>query len=201
MQLTMQFDAEKLKKLIIFIAIGKQIIYVRLILGEGIEYIIRDIFYYFINSHSFHTSKSTHILRVRRFFEFYKKCYFFENFKTVKTTHTSDSDKIGILGTGRESNSKIKNGMQVSCVKHTGCMMAKKMTIDRRRLGLRVSTGIPGYGLRTEMIREFFPFPSWKRFRKFPECCSGILFWKIPVYGTIFTEFSGKRFRKTLKTS
>ncbi len=126
MQLTMQFDAEKLKKLIIFIAIGKQIIYVRLILGEGIEYIIRDIFYYFINSHSFHTSKSTHILRVRRFFEFYKKCYFFENFKTVKTTHTSDSDKIGILGTGRESNSKIKNGMQVSCVKHTGCMMAKK---------------------------------------------------------------------------
>ena len=30
----------------------------------------------------------------------------------------------------------------------------------------RVSTGIPGYGLRTEMIRKFFPFPLWKRFRK-----------------------------------
>jgi len=24
---------------------------------------------------------------------------------------------------------------------------------------IRVSTGIPGYGLRTEMIRNFFPFP------------------------------------------
>jgi len=33
-------------------------------------------------------------------------------------------------------------------------------------LGIRVSTGIPGYGLRTEMIRKFFPFPLWKRFRK-----------------------------------
>ena len=33
-------------------------------------------------------------------------------------------------------------------------------------LGCRVSTGIPGYGLRTEMIRKFFPFPLWKRFRK-----------------------------------
>ena len=31
---------------------------------------------------------------------------------------------------------------------------------------LRVSIGIPGYGLRTEMIRKFFPFPLWKRFRK-----------------------------------
>ena len=30
----------------------------------------------------------------------------------------------------------------------------------------RVSTGIPGYGLRTEMIRKFFPFPLWKRFWK-----------------------------------
>jgi len=30
----------------------------------------------------------------------------------------------------------------------------------------RVSTGIPGYGLRTEMIRKFFPFTLWKRFRK-----------------------------------
>ena len=55
------------------------------------------------------------------------------------------------------------------------------------RLFDRVSTGIPGYGLRTEMIRKFFPFPLWKRFRKtgiperyfsvkrkFPERCSGI---------------------------
>ena len=39
--------------------------------------------------------------------------------------------------------------------------------------------------------------------RKFPERCSGImegygiLFRKIPVYGTIIPEFSGKRFRKT----
>ena len=30
----------------------------------------------------------------------------------------------------------------------------------------RVSTGIPGYGWHTEMIRKFFPFPLWKRFRK-----------------------------------
>ena len=53
----------------------------------------------------------------------------------------------------------------------------------------RVSTGISGYGLRTEMIRKFFPFPLWKRFRKtgiperffpvkrkFPERCSGITY-------------------------
>ena len=33
-------------------------------------------------------------------------------------------------------------------------------------ISTRVSTGIPGYGLRTEMIRKFFPFPLWKRFRK-----------------------------------
>ena len=30
----------------------------------------------------------------------------------------------------------------------------------------RVSTRIPGYGLRTEMIRKFFPFPLWKSFQK-----------------------------------
>ena len=84
----------------------------------------------------------------------------------------------------------------------------------------RVSTGILGYGLRTEMIRKFFPFPLWKRFRKsgiperflsvnrkFPGRCSGIteryriVFRKIPVYGTIVPEFSGKKFRKTLNTS
>ena len=71
----------------------------------------------------------------------------------------------------------------------------------------RVSTGIPGYGLRTEMIRKFFPFPLWKRFRKseiperffsvnrkFPGRCSGItklygiVFRKIPVYGTIVED-------------
>ena len=43
--------------------------------------------------------------------------------------------------------------------------------------------------------------------QKFPGLCSGIteryviVFLKIPVYGTIVPEFSGKRFRKTLKTS
>jgi len=75
-----------------------------------------------------------------------------------------------------------------------------------------------------EMIRKFFSFPLWKRFwksgiperfperffsvnRKFPGRCSGITerygkeFRKIPVYGTIVPEFSGKRFWKTLKTS
>ena len=31
----------------------------------------------------------------------------------------------------------------------------------------RVSTGIPGYGLCSEMIQNFFPFPLWKRLRKF----------------------------------
>jgi len=58
-------------------------------------------------------------------------------------------------------------------------------------MSIRVSTGIPGYGLRTEMIWKFIPFPLWKRFqktgipeqfpeqffsvkRKFQECCSGI---------------------------
>ena len=71
----------------------------------------------------------------------------------------------------------------------------------------RVSTGIPGYGLRMEMIRKFFPFPLWKRFRKsgiperFPERffprkpeISGTLFRNVPeyhsgnfpVYGTLF---------------
>ena len=42
----------------------------------------------------------------------------------------------------------------------------------------RVSTGIPGYGLRTEMIRKFFPFPLWKRFRK-----TGIPERFFPLYG------------------
>ena len=87
-----------------------------------------------------------------------------------------------------------------------------------------VSTGIPGYGLRTEMIRKFSPFPLWKRFRKsgiperfperflsvnrkFPGRCSGIteryriVFRKIPIYGTIVPEFSGKKLRKTLNAS
>ena len=30
---------------------------------------------------------------------------------------------------------------------------------------IRVSTGISGYGLRTEMIQKFFPFSLWKKFR------------------------------------
>ena len=70
----------------------------------------------------------------------------------------------------------------------------------------------PGYGLRTEMIRKFFPFLLWKRFRKYriPErffpvnlkfldrCFKimerpGILFRKIPVHG--------KGSRKMLKSS
>ena len=59
---------------------------------------------------------------------------------------------------------------------------------SKNRVGTsRVSTGIPGYGLHTEIIWNFFPFPLWKRFRKtgiperffsvkrkFPERCSGI---------------------------
>ena len=86
----------------------------------------------------------------------------------------------------------------------------------------RVSTGIPGYGLRTEMIRKFFPFPLWKRFRKtgiperfperffpvkrkFPEHCSGItdrygipdvpeIFRKLPVSGTFGTRITLKSY-------
>ena len=75
----------------------------------------------------------------------------------------------------------------------------------------RVSTGIPGYGLRTELIRKFFPFPLWKRFRKtgiperfffvkrkFPERCSGITDrYGIPERsGISFWKFSVKSFRK-----
>ena len=86
--------------------------------------------------------------------------------------------------------------------------------------GVGFPQGIPGYGLRTEMIRKFFPFPLWKKFRnsriperfleqffsvnrKFPECCSGIPDWYgIPEfperYGTFrkFLECSGISFRK-----
>ena len=96
---------------------------------------------------------------------------------------------------------------------------------SKNRVGTsRVSTGIPGYGLHTEIIWNFFPFPLWKRFRKtgiperflerflsvnlqFPGRCSGIteryriVFQKIPVYGTIVSEFSRKKFRKTLNKS
>ena len=84
----------------------------------------------------------------------------------------------------------------------------------------RVSTGIPGYGLRMEMIRKFFSFPLWKRFRKsgilerfperfffvnrkFPERCSGIPDrYGIPERSGIsgmlrkFPECSGISFRK-----
>ena len=66
---------------------------------------------------------------------------------------------------------------------------------------IRVSTGIPGYGFRTEMIRQIFSISImdkvpefWNDFRndfpenrKFPERCSGI------------TERYGILFRKTLK--
>jgi len=81
----------------------------------------------------------------------------------------------------------------------------------------RVSTGIPSYGLRTEIVRNFFPFLLWKRFRnsgnnflsvinwKFSEPLSvilkrsRILFQKIPVNGKIVPEFSRKRFRKNVR--
>ena len=75
----------------------------------------------------------------------------------------------------------------------------------------RVSTGIPGYGLRTEMfsisIMEKVPERFFPLNRKFPGRCSGITerygieFRKIPVSETLVPEFSGKRFQKTLKTS
>jgi len=47
------------------------------------------------------------------------------------------------------------------------------------RLSIRVSIRIPGYSLRTEMIRNFFPFSLFSGTiffisRKFPERCSGI---------------------------
>ena len=73
----------------------------------------------------------------------------------------------------------------------------------------RVSTGIPGYGLRTEMIRKFFPFPLSKRFRKtgIPErfffcktiisgSCSGITDrYGIPERSGNFTENRSGNFR------
>ena len=78
-------------------------------------------------------------------------------------------------------------------------------SVQSDRCAIRVPTGIPGYGLRMEMIRKFFPFPLWKRFRKsgiperfperffsvnrkFPERCSGIP----DRYGIQFRKFSGK---------
>ena len=62
----------------------------------------------------------------------------------------------------------------------------------------RLSTGIPGYGLHTEMILKFFPI-NWK----FPECCSRITeqsgipehsgnFWNVIEYH--FGKFSEKLF-------
>ena len=82
------------------------------------------------------------------------------------------------------------------------------------RMNTRVSTGIPGYGLRTEMIRKFFPFPLWKRFRKtgiperffsvkqkFPERCSGISFRKFPVSGTFGTRITLKSYICKYNTS
>ena len=56
----------------------------------------------------------------------------------------------------------------------------------------RVSTGIPGYGLRTEMIRKFFPFPLWKRFRKtgVPE---RFFFRKTEISGTLFRTYGSLR--------
>ena len=56
----------------------------------------------------------------------------------------------------------------------------------------RVSTGIPGYGLRTEMIWKFFPFPLWKRFRKtgIPE---RFFFRKTEISGTLFLNYGSLR--------
>ena len=60
----------------------------------------------------------------------------------------------------------------------------------------RVSTGIPGYGLRTEMIRKFFPFPLWKRFRKtgIPERFPERFFpRKTEISGTLFRNYGSLR--------
>ena len=60
----------------------------------------------------------------------------------------------------------------------------------------RVSTGIPGYGLRMEMIRKFFPFPLWKRFRKsgIPERFPERFFPRKPeISGTLFRNSGSLR--------
>ena len=78
-------------------------------------------------------------------------------------------------------------------------------------------TGIPGYGLRTEMIRNFFPFPLCKgsgipdQFRndflsvnrKFPEPCFVIpeRSEKFRFTEKSFRNFPGKGSGKTLETS
>jgi len=60
----------------------------------------------------------------------------------------------------------------------------------------RVSTGIPGYSLRKEMNRKFFPFPLRKRFRKsgiperFPE---RVFFRKPEISGTLFWNYGTLR--------
>ena len=56
----------------------------------------------------------------------------------------------------------------------------------------RVSTGIPGYGLRMEMIRKFFSFPLWKRFRK-----SGTIF--SHVNRTLFRNSGSLRNSRTFR--
>ena len=67
---------------------------------------------------------------------------------------------------------------------------------------IRVSTGIPGYGLRMEMIRKLFPFPLWKRFRKsgiperFPE---RFYFRKPEISGTLFRNSGSLRNSGTLR--
>ena len=60
---------------------------------------------------------------------------------------------------------------------------------------IRVSTGIPGYGLRTEMIRKFFQFPLWKRFQKtgIPEQFFSC---KTEISRISFRKFSEKSFQK-----
>ena len=65
-------------------------------------------------------------------------------------------------------------------------------TLYRDNQKTRVSTEIPGYGLRTEMIRKFFPFPLWKWFRKtgIPE---RFFFRKTEISGTLFRTYRSLR--------
>ena len=64
-----------------------------------------------------------------------------------------------------------------------------------RQIFLRVpsicKSGIPGYGLRTELTRNFFSFPSWKRFQKFesPEQFSCDFFPRPEIFETLFRNY------------
>ena len=66
------------------------------------------------------------------------------------------------------------------------------------RVSCRVSTGIPGYGLHMEMMRNFFSLPLWKRFQK-----SGILerffFRKPKISGMLFRISRSLRNSRTFR--